>query len=61
MKVSSNKTPEHTTRAIYNKGIRGISSILLCIKFRVEGQGYSSKSLAVHSLGRYQFVSYKML
>ena len=38
MKVSSNKTPEHTTKAICNKGFSGNSSILPRINFGVDGQ-----------------------
>ena len=42
------------TKAMYNKGLSGKSSILPRSNFGVGGQVYSPQSLTVHSLSRYR-------
>ncbi len=48
------KEGQLVTKAICNKGFRGISSILPRIKFRIGGQESSPHSLTPHSLNRYK-------
>jgi len=52
MKVSSNKTPEHTTKCICHKGFSGYSSVVVRSKFCVGGQDATPQSLTAHTLDR---------
>lgn len=53
-----NKTTDNKhqlpTKAIYNKGFSGISSVLPRSKFGVDGQESSPQSITAYSLDRWQ-------
>ena len=52
MKVSSNRTPEHTTKCICHKGLSGYSSVVARSNIRVVRQETAPQSLTAHTLDR---------
>ena len=54
MKVSSNRTPEHTTKCICHKGLSGYSSVVARSNIRVVRQETAPQSLTAHTLDRYK-------
>ncbi|OFX28328.1 MAG: hypothetical protein A2X08_12665 [Bacteroidetes bacterium GWA2_32_17] len=53
-KMTENKEHQAVTKAIYNKGFSGNSSILPRSNFGVGGQESSPQSLTAHSFKRYR-------